>query len=160
MGYMQIILVVIIVGSTLKLIENMRSFVVDNEILLRFSGFSMLWIIPASIVQMVIIYLTLADENNMDYRIKGVILGILIWDIVVSLYYEKTITYKGIIINTKLYKWKEIKSYSYDKYNSNIILIKTKKDDEVELKLKESNIKDVEKLLKKKIQKKEISNQI
>jgi hypothetical protein len=157
---MQIILVVIIVGSTLKLIENMRSFVVDNEILLRFSGFSMLWIIPASIVQMLIIYLTLADENNMDYRIKGVILGILIWDIVVSLYYEKTITYKGIIINTKLYKWKEIKFYSYDKYNSNIILIKTKKDDEVELKLKESNIKDVEKLLKKKIQKKEISNQI
>ncbi|MCT4509579.1 MAG: DUF5673 domain-containing protein [Tepidibacter sp.] len=160
MSYMQIILVVIIVGSTLKLIENMRSFVVDNEILLRFSGFSMLWIIPASIVQMLIIYLTLADENNMDYRIKGVILGILIWDIVVSLYYEKTITYKGIIINTKLYKWKEIKFYSYDKYNSNIILIKTKKDDEVELKLKESNIKDVEKLLKKKIQKKEISNQI
>ncbi|CAH2212456.1 DUF5673 domain-containing protein [Tepidibacter aestuarii] len=160
MERMQIILVVIIVGSCLKLIENIKAFVVDNEMLLRFSGFSIIWMIPASIVQIGIIYLTLADENNMDYRIKGIILGILIWDIVISLYYEKTITYKGVIINTKLYKWEEINSYTYDEDDSHTILFRTKKNDEVKLRLKESNIKDVESLLNKKIKNKEMSNQI
>ncbi len=160
MGYIDMMIVIIIVGSCAKLIEDIKDFVVDNELLLRFGRWSVLWSIPMYAVHIIGIYTMVATENDIDYRLKGVIIGILVSGILVAAYYEKTITYKGIIMNSKLYKWKKIISYSYDEDNDNTILFRTKENDEIKLKLKESNIKDVENLLNKKIKNKEISNQI
>ncbi|MEJ8555316.1 DUF5673 domain-containing protein [Tepidibacter sp. Z1-5] len=160
MGHMDILLVVIIVSGCLNLIDNIKKFMVDNEILLRFSGLSVIWGIPMGLVNILGIYTTVGTENNIDYRMKGVIIGILVSGILVGAYYEKTISYKGIIIKSELYEWEKIISYSYDEDDSHTILFRTKKDKEVKLRLNKSNIKDAEKLFNKNIKNKEISNEI